>query len=133
MAIPAVIGGHATVLIGTLAGAAPHMTSGRLRGLVVTTAERVEMVKELPTVAESGYPGYESVVWYGLVVPTGTPTTAITRLNTAIASTIKQIGDSLDKQGLFIALMNAEAFDAFIRAELQRNEKIARLSDMRAD
>lgn len=91
------------------------------------------MVKDLPTVAESGYPGYEAVVWYGLVAPAGTPKAAISRLNTAVATTVKQIGDSLDKQGLFPVLMNAEEFDAFIRAELPRNEKIARFANMRAE
>ena len=133
LAIPAVIGGHTTVLIGTLAATAPHLANGRLRGLAITSAERVELVKNLPTVAESGYPGYEAVVWYGLVAPAGTPRTAISRFNTAISTTIKQISESLDKQGMFPALMNAEEFDAYIRAELSRNEKIARLANMRAE
>jgi tripartite-type tricarboxylate transporter receptor subunit TctC len=132
-AITAVMGGHASILITIITASAPHVASGKLRALAVTSLERAELLKDVPTVAESGFPGYESVTWFGVVAPAATPKPAISRLSSALARAIQQVKDSLDKQGLSPGVMDAEQFAAFVRAELQKNGKVARHAKMRAD
>jgi tripartite-type tricarboxylate transporter receptor subunit TctC len=68
----------------------PHAKSGRLRALAITSAQRSRATPELPTVAESGVPGFETAQWYGIVVPAGTPDAAVTRLN---AEAVKVVTD----------------------------------------
>lgn len=131
--VPAVMGGHASILIGTLTTTAPHVASGKLRALAVTSLERAGLLKDVPTVAESGFPGYESVVWFGAVAPAATPKPATHRLSAGLAGAIQQVKAGLDKQGFSPGVMDAEQFSAFVRAELQKNGKLARHANMRAD
>src|SRR5262249_11005737 len=80
-AVAAMLSNETTTLISTFASALPHVKSGRLRALAVTALGRVPLLPDVPTVVESGVPGYEFTVWYGLVVPAGTPHAIVDRLN----------------------------------------------------
>src|SRR5205085_4121818 len=75
----ATIGGHTQLVVATLAELAPHVIARRLRALAVTTAARTDLLKDVPTIAESGYPGFEASFWFGAWVPAGTPKEIINR------------------------------------------------------
>lgn len=131
----AVIGGHTSVLVINVTESAPHIQSGKLRALAVTSLERFGAFKDVPTVAESGFPGYEATTWFGAVVPAATPREAINRLSADVVRALQlpEVRDGLGKQGLSAAGTGPGEFDAFIRSELRRNEKIAREANLRID
>ncbi len=134
-AATAVLGGHTSVVLVNILSVAPHVATGRLRPLAVTSLERSAVLKDVPTVAESGFPGFETAIWFGTVVPSGTPKEAIDRLSAEIlrALQLAEVDDVLTRIGLPAAGLNAAEFDAFIRSELRRNEKIAREVNLRID
>ena len=131
----AVMGGHTSVLIINVTESGPHIQAGKLRALAVTSLERSVDFKEVPTVAESGFPGFEAITWFGAVVPAATPRDAINRLNADIVRALQlpDVRNGLGKLGLSAGGTSAEEFDAFIRSELRRNEKVARASNLRID
>jgi tripartite-type tricarboxylate transporter receptor subunit TctC len=131
----AVMGGHTSVLIINVTESGPHIQAGKLRALAVTSLERSVDFNEVPTVAESGFPGFEAITWFGAVAPAATPKAAINRLNAEIVRALQlpEVRNGLSKLGLSAAGASAEEFDAFIRSELRRNEKVARASNLRID
>jgi tripartite-type tricarboxylate transporter receptor subunit TctC len=131
----AVMGGHTSVLIINVTESGPHIQAGKLRALAVTSLERSVDFKDVPTVAESGFPGFEAITWFGAVAPAATPRDAINRLNADIVRALQlpEVRNGLGKLGLSAAGTSAEEFDAFIRSELRRNEKVARASNLRID
>ena len=131
----AVIGGHTSVLLVNVLSTAPHVQSGRLRALAVTSPQRSEILKGVPTVAESGFPGFDTSIWFGSVIRSGAPKEAVSRLSTEIlrALQLPEVKDVIGKVGLDVAALPAAEFDAFLRAELRNNEKIARAVNLRID
>jgi tripartite-type tricarboxylate transporter receptor subunit TctC len=102
--------------------AMPHVRSGRLRALAVTSARRSPMWPELPTVAESGYPNYQSTLWYALLGPAHLPPAITAALHDATVSALRapEVADQLKAQGAD-AIGNApQELDAFLREEIQR-------------
>ena len=131
----AVMGGHTTILVSNLAEASQQILAGRLRGIAVMSLARAEQLPALPTVAESGYPGFEAANWYGMVIRSATPRRVIGRLSTEIATALQgpDIKDGLSRLGLAPAYLDAEQFDAHIRAELVRFERIVKTLKLRLD
>ena len=134
-AVPAVIGGHASILVLPAADIAPHIATGRLRGLAVTSLARSDVLKDIPSLAESGYPGFDMSIWFGSWVPAATPKEAVSRLSAEIlrALQLAEVKEGLVKQGFSAAPMRAEEFDVFFRAEIRRYEKIAREINFKID
>ncbi len=131
----AAIGGHASVLLVNILSVASHVPSGRLRPLAVTSPERSELLKDVPTVAESGFPGFDTSIWFGSVAHAATPKDAINRLSTEIlrALQLAEVKDVINKVGLNAAGLPAAEFDTFLRTEVRNNEKIAREVKLRLD
>lgn len=131
----AAIGGHTSVLLVNILSTAPHVAAGRLRALAVTSPERSELLEGVPTVAESGFPGFDTSIWFGSVVASATPKEAVSRLSAEIlrALQLPEVKDVIAKVGLNVAALGAAEFDAFLRSEMQRNEKIAREVNLRID
>ena len=131
----AVMGGHTSILLVNILSTAPHVATGRLRALAVTSPERSEVLKDVPTVAESGFPGFDTAIWFGSVVPSATPKEAVNRLSTEIlrALQLPEVKDIISKIGMNSAGLPAAEFDVFLRAELRSNEKIARAVNLRID
>ena len=122
------IAGHVATTAATILTGMPHIRSGRLRGLGITSSARNAVVPEIPTVAESGLPGYESVQWYGVLAPAKTPKEIITRLHGEITRVLQQpdvkeriAGDGADPVG-----STPEEFARFIQSELTKWAKVAR-------
>ena len=88
--IPDLLGGRLQAAIDNVLIVTPHMKAGALRGLAVTSAERSPVVPELPTIAESGAPGFQSSGWFGILAATGTPAAIVRKLNIEIAAAMQQ-------------------------------------------
>lgn len=127
-AVMSVIGGHTSILIVNVSENVPHVATGRLRALAVTSPRRAEVLKNVPTVAESGYPGFEALMWYGAAVRSAAPKSAVERLSAEFNRAVRlpEVSDALDRKGLSVATMESGEFDAFVRAEIERNGKIIR-------
>lgn len=97
----------------------PLVQGGRVKLLAVTSAQRIDSMKQLPTIAESGYPGFEALAWNGLFAPAGTPAEVVERVNADVNAVLKEpaVREALDKQGLIVGGGSAAEFKAFIDGE----------------
>jgi tripartite-type tricarboxylate transporter receptor subunit TctC len=123
-----VIAGQIQALFTSAVNALQHSRTGRLRPLAVSTAKRVSALPDIPTVAESGVPGYELKTWYGLLAPAGTPRAAVERLSRETAAVIHQpdVLKRLQADGVEPAGSAPDEFAAMIRTELPRLAKIVK-------
>ena len=129
------VGGHVEMAFMTLSATAPHVKSGKLRGLGVTSRKRSGMVPELPPIGEAGLPGYEMSTWWGLLAPAKTPPEIVSRLN---ATVVKIVGEPEFRQRLAAQGMDAESstpeqFAAFIRSEKDKYAKLARAAGVKPE
>ncbi|MCE2949659.1 MAG: tripartite tricarboxylate transporter substrate binding protein [bacterium] len=124
------VGGHLQLAVPTLGSALPFVNNGRLRALGVTTAKRLPSLPQVPTVAESGLPGYEFTTWYGLTAPGGTPAPVVAALHAAVVRTIGDpaVAASLVKQELQPATSTPAEFAGFLKAEVDKWAKVARVA-----
>ena len=120
------VGGHVEMMIGSLPLLKHHADAGRIRALAVTSAKRFRLAPNLPTIAESGVPGYESMQWWGMIAPAKTPTAIVTKLNREINAGLStsEIVSRLAAEGAVPSELTAEAFTASMRAEIDRWKKI---------
>jgi tripartite-type tricarboxylate transporter receptor subunit TctC len=134
-AVLAVVGGHAEVLLAPLSDAAPHIASGKLRALAVTSLQRSDLLKDVPTLAESGYPGFEVVQWFGAVVPAGTPKPVIERLSIEMRRAIErpEVRSMLAGLGISITPLAAEQFEGFLRNETRLFAAVIRDANIQAE
>ena len=118
-AVLAVVGGHAGVVFAPLSDAAPHIASGKLRPLAVTSLQRFDQMKDLPTFAESGFPGFEALQWFGAVVPAGTPKSVISRLSAEMRRALENpdVRSMFGKLGISATPLSPEQFQEFLRSE----------------
>ncbi|SPA33151.1 conserved hypothetical protein [Cupriavidus taiwanensis] len=136
-AITDLLGGQVDVMFATAAAVAPHLESGKLRAVAVTTAQRSQApaLSKVPTIAESGVPNYAADSWYGLFVPAGTPPAVITRLNAAAKKAVH--ADAFRKraelEGLVIGGGSPEEFGRYVKAESQRWSKVISEAGITAD
>lgn len=135
LATTAVMGGHTSILVANVAEVATQVAAGRLRALAVTSVTRSALLANVPTVAESGFPGFEALNWFGAVARAATPRTAIDRMSAEIARALQlpEVSDGLNKLGLSPAAMSPVEFDAFMRAEMEKNRKIVRALNLKVD
>ena len=135
---PSVIGlvsGEAAVGFTTTPSCITQLKAGRLRGLAVSTAQRSPYLPKLPTVAEAGVPGYETTAWYGMAVPTGTPTEIIARLNaeTARALTLPDVKSRLDATGMVPQSSSPEELGRHMHDEIAKWAKVVKALGLRVD
>ena len=134
-AATAVLGGHTSLMVGNILECVPYVDSGRLRGIAVTSAQRAEILPNVPTVAESGWPGFEALNWFGVVIRAGTPRPIIERLSAEIGKALQtpEARAVLMKQGFTAGTMTPADYDAYIRNEMQKNEKILKKLNLKLD
>jgi tripartite-type tricarboxylate transporter receptor subunit TctC len=113
----------------------PQVKAGKLRALAVTSAQRSSIAPDIPTLAESGVPGYDVTSWYGLMVPAGTPGEIVARLNAAAATALRhpEVRQRFASTDLDPAASTPEQFGAHVRAEVAKWAKVIKASGMRAD
>jgi len=129
----ALIGGQVPFAVLDLTSAQPFMRAGRMRALGVTGAKRTPLAPEIPTIAESGVPGFEVVSWFGVIAPAETPAEIVTRLNAELVGVLTN-ADSRQKfmaAGLEPAPSSQEEFASLIRAEIPRMAKLIRTAGIR--
>lgn len=134
-AMTAVLGGHTSMLVGNVLDCSPHVASGRMRPVAVTSRTRSEALPNVPTIAESGYPGFDVVNWFGSMARAGTSKSAIDRLSAELARALQlpEVNDVLSRLGISPAAMSPAEFDAFIRREMETNGKIIRKLNLKVD
>jgi tripartite-type tricarboxylate transporter receptor subunit TctC len=134
-AIADVMGGQAALMFDTMISAMPHVKSGKLKALAVTSSTRSVAAPDLPTVAESGLPGYEVIAWNGLLAPAGTPKEVIAKLNSEIKKILDQpeIRDRFEGQGFSAESTPPESFAAFLQAEVAKWAKVVKDSGATVD
>jgi tripartite-type tricarboxylate transporter receptor subunit TctC len=134
-AITAAAGGHIPMVLANVSEVVPFAKSGKMRPLAVTTPERAEVMPEVPTVREAGYPEVESTNWSGLVVPVATPASAVSRLNEELLRALRSadVADKFRSFGMSPAPGTPEQFDALLRSEAARYAKTVREAGIKAD
>jgi len=124
------ISGHVQLLMSTLLPPLPHLKSGRLRALGVTSAKRVSSLPDVPAIAEGGAPGYDVVGWYGVAVPAGTPQPVVAKLNADFVAAIHtpEIRERLAADGAEAVGSKPEEFGALIKSEIERWSKVVEVA-----
>ncbi|MCC7281840.1 MAG: tripartite tricarboxylate transporter substrate binding protein [Acetobacteraceae bacterium] len=130
-----VLAGQVKLGILGLPPVAQHLRSGALRGIAVSTAARSPTAPEVPGMAESGLPGFDAAVWYGVLAPHGTGSEVIARMNAALGRALADpaVRQRLQQQGVSPAFSSPEAFAALIRAEITRWAPVVRAAGARIE
>jgi tripartite-type tricarboxylate transporter receptor subunit TctC len=134
-ALTDLMAGQVSVMWDNLPASMPYIKAGRLRAIAITTAARYPGLPELPTVAESGVPGFEASAWFGVVAPAATPREIVARLNTEInrAVSLPDMKERFAQQGATPAPGAPEEFAAWIRAEVTKWGKVVKASGAKVE
>jgi tripartite-type tricarboxylate transporter receptor subunit TctC len=134
-ALTAVVSGETSVYFAPVSGALPQVKQGRLRPLAVTSAKRLSLAPQVPTVAESGYPTFEFGNWYGIVVPAKTPRETIDRVRSASLTALNNptISKRLQDLGFVLIGNTPEEFGAYFKTEIEAWGKIVRDLNLKAE
>jgi tripartite-type tricarboxylate transporter receptor subunit TctC len=129
------IAGNTQLIFGSVATSLQFIKSGRLRGLAVTTPQRIAAAPELPTVAEAGVPGYQVVLWHGLVGPKGLSLAVVERINQAANDALKSkdVADLLATDGVAPAGGTPEQFRSVIKSDIERWSGVVKQANIKAD
>ena len=133
-ALVALLSGQVQLMFATLPAAMPHVKSGKLRPVAVTTSHRSQALPELPTIAESGVPGYEAATWYGLLAPAGTPKAIVDRLHAEIVKILAtDTRQRLAAQGFEPAGTTPAEFAGYIKSEIVKWGKVIKDAGIRPE
>jgi tripartite-type tricarboxylate transporter receptor subunit TctC len=131
-----VMGGRVSLMFDTISTSIPQLGSGKLKALAVTTPTRSPLLPQVPTVAESGLPGYEAAIFNGIVARAGTPPDIIARMNAEIRKAVQQpdLRARMQTQGVELAASESpSAFDAFLKAQADKYLRVVKAANIRAD
>ena len=130
-----IVGGHVSLLYSTVVSGMPQVNAGKLRALAVSSIKRAQVAPSVPTVAESGFPGYDVSGWYGILAPAKTPADIITRLNTEIVTILRSPAatERLTADGSEAVGNTPEQFGAHIKSEIAKWGKVVKAAGITAD
>ncbi len=128
------VGGQVSMYFGALPASLPHVRTGRLRALGVTSLARSNAAPDIPAIAEAGFPGFEAVTWIGAVAPAGVPAAIVTRLNRELVDIMRaaDFREKLLKEGAEPMTDTPEHFAAYIRSEIEKWAAVVRLAGITA-
>ena len=135
-AIADLLGGHVDLAFIAVSATAAHIKAGKLRALAVTSAQRTQVMPELPTIAEAGgLKEFDISTWWGLMAPTGTPPDVVTKLSAAMAriAGLPEIKSRFGELGVEAVASTPDQFAAFIKAEVQKFAKLAKLAGIKPE
>jgi tripartite-type tricarboxylate transporter receptor subunit TctC len=134
-ALQAVIGGHVPMAFNPPSPLIPHIQSGAIRPVAITTLARTAVLPEVPTIAESGFPGFEAITWHALVVPAGTPRDVIGVLHRASMATLgdPDVRKALADLGIDVVGGTPEELRAYIRSEIPKWARLVKASGAKVD
>ena len=129
------MGGHVPLLMAALPGALPHIKSGKIRAIAVTSMQRSPAMPEVPTMAESGIPGYDVKHWFGVLAPAGTDRRTLERLHGEFVAVLRMpdVVDAFAKAGADPLSNTPREFDAYLRSEIARWTKVIRAAGVKAE
>jgi tripartite-type tricarboxylate transporter receptor subunit TctC len=130
-----VMGGHIPLMMASMLPALPLARAGKLRIIAVTSAQRAKAIPEAPTIAESGVPGYETTLWYGLIAPARTPDAILRRFNSELGTALKSadVVEKLSAQAVDPFHTTPEQFGRLIGAELDKWAKVIKAGGIRLE
>jgi tripartite-type tricarboxylate transporter receptor subunit TctC len=122
------LGGQVHTMFNNLPSQLPNIRSGKIRALAVTSLQRTAQLPDLPTIAESGFPGFEVTVWYGVCAPAKTPKAVLTTLENATTKALNaaDLRQKFNEQGVEPRNLSGAAFDTYYRSELERWAKVVK-------
>jgi tripartite-type tricarboxylate transporter receptor subunit TctC len=134
-ALAAILGAQVDSMFDVVLTATPHVKAGKLRALGITGPKRVATLPEVPTIAESGYPGYDASIWFGIVVPKGTPQPVVQRLNAELVKILRsdEMRQKFDPLALELMASTPEEMGAFVAKESQKWGKVIRDFNIRIE
>jgi tripartite-type tricarboxylate transporter receptor subunit TctC len=134
-ALQAVLGGHLPMAFNPPPPLLPHLQSGAIRALAVTTLKRTAVLPEVPTIAERGFPGFDATTWHGLVAPAGTPKEVVATLHRAAVGALNDadVRKSLTDLGVDVVADTPEQFRAYIKAEIPKWAAVVKASGAKVD
>ena len=134
-ALVAALGGEIGISFPNISEAVPHVSAGRLRALGVTGAKRSAALPEVPTIAESGVPGYEFVTWHGVLAPRGTPREIVALLNEKLRAILRspELSARFAQMGLDVIASTPGEFSAHLKKEIEKWGKLIRERRMRVE
>jgi tripartite-type tricarboxylate transporter receptor subunit TctC len=134
-AVTALLGGHVTATIANYSEVGAHLASGKLRALATASRKRIESAPDLPTVAESGYPNYDSEVWFGLVAPAKTPAETISQLSDWLGAALAtaSVKEKLALQEMYPAGTCGADFATYLRHQFDDYARVIREADIKAE
>ena len=129
-AVTDLLGGHVQLMFSGFSSTLAHIKSGKLRALAQTGEKRSPALPDTPTIAESGFPGFEATAWYGIHAPARTPKPVVNKLNAEFVKALKhpEVQDRLGKLGFEIAATSPDAYSKYIRAETVKWAKVVKVS-----
>ena len=129
------IAGHVPLAIGSVFVTKPHIDSGRLRPLAVTTSARSATLPDVPTLAESGYPGFNAPAWWAVLAPAKTPADIVARVNAEINKALQQpdVAAKLAAQGIVINIGTPVAAQAFVEKQMDTWAQVVKANNIKAD
>ncbi len=130
-----VLAGHVQLMFDAVTAMAPQARSGKVKALATTGKTRSSIMPEVPTVAEAGVPGYEAVIWLGLMAPAKTPPAVLRKLNAEVAKIVArpEVQQEWAAQGAVPMTMNVEEFDKYLRADIDKWAQIVRSAGIKAE
>jgi tripartite-type tricarboxylate transporter receptor subunit TctC len=129
------LGGQVDFMFDAVTTMTEQVRAGKAKAIATTGKQRSAVLPDVPTVHESGVPGYEATIWLGLMAPKGTPPAIVNRLNEAVSKIVAQpeVQQAWAKQGAVPLVMNAQAFDKYIQDDIQKWAKVIQSAHIKAD
>lgn len=129
-----VVAGHTNLLFGGLLATVPQVRAGRLRALGVGSLKRNPILPDVPSIAEAGVPGYETVNWFGVVAPAGTPSAIVGRLHREVTAVqdLPEVRKQFDADGATVLRMTPADFGAYIAADMKKWERVVKEGGIKA-
>ncbi len=129
------ISGESHTMMMTLVDALPHIKNGRLRALAATTASRIAVLPELPTLSETAAPGFDYITWHGFFAPAGTPAAVIEKINRDVNSVLGQadVKERLTTMGMDIRPGTPADLGSLFREEISKWKEVARVANIKAE
>ncbi|MBM3739341.1 MAG: tripartite tricarboxylate transporter substrate binding protein [Acidobacteria bacterium] len=125
-ATAALLGGEVQVLFGAVPPLLPHVSAGRVRALAISSGKRAQALPQIPTVAESGYPGFDMALWLGFFAPAGTPPAVVKRLESTLVELIQspETKELLTRQGVEPYSMGSRDLAKLVKVEIENYKSV---------
>jgi tripartite-type tricarboxylate transporter receptor subunit TctC len=127
------LGGHVDMMTSSVSSAVAQIKAGTARGLAVSTARRSSVLPEVPTVAESGYPGFDVATWYGLYGPAGLPQPIVTLLNTEVNKVLPELREAINGQGGELRIVSPEAFGDLLKSDIAKWREVIKVGNIKLE